>query len=121
MNRVYAFNDRGLDFRQTDAPTAKTGGIFDFDGPTAAQPVFTDGMGNKYWFIDTTGGNVTVTLPTPDEAVAKIYTVKRKTGGANTLTVTPVSGNIDNAASHSIVTQYESYSYVSDGDNYWIV
>ena len=118
MNRVYAFNDAGNSFRQTDAPVAKTGGIFEFEG---TQPTLTDGFGNKYWFIDTTGGNVSVALPAADEAVSKIYTVKRKTGGANTLTVTPVSGTIDGAASHSITAQYESYSYFSDGNNYWII
>lgn len=118
MNRAFAHHDSGNQYRQTDARIAKTGGIFDFED---AQPTLTDGIGNKYWFIDTTAGNVAVTLPTADEAVSKIYTVKRKTGGANTLTVTPGSGTIDGAASHSIAVQYESYSYFSDGDNYWII
>lgn len=118
MRRAFNFFDSGNQFRQTDAQGAKVGGIFDFDG---IHPTLTDGFGNKYWFIDTTAGNVNVSLPEPDEGVSKIYTVKRKTGGANTLTVTPVSGTIDGAASHSITTQYESYSYVSDGDNYWII
>ena len=118
MKRTFANDDPGRQFRQTDAQTAKTGGIFKFEG---TQPTLTDGFGNKYWFIDTTGGNVSIALPAADEAVSKIYTVKRATGGANTLTVTPVSGTIDGAASHSITVQYESYSYVSDGDNYWIV
>jgi hypothetical protein len=118
MNRVYAFNDAGNSFRQTDAPGAKTGGIFEFEG---TQPTLTDGFGNKYWFIDTTGGNVAVALPPADEGVSKVYTVKRKTAGANTLTITPVSGNIDGSATHSIPAQYESHSYVSDGTDYWII
>lgn len=118
MNRLLGFYDSGNQFRQTDAQDAKIGGIFEFEG---IHPTLTDGFGNKYWFIDTTAGNVTVTLPTADEAVSKIYTVKRKTGGANSLTVAGTTGTIDGAASHSIAIQHESYSYMSDGDNYWII
>ena len=115
--RVFAF-DPGSPFRQTDAQSAKRGGIWKFDG---VQPTLTDGMGNKYWFIDTTGGNVAVTLPDATDAGAVLFTVKRKTAGANTLVVTPVAGNIDGAASHSIGTQYAAYTYLSDGSNYWII
>jgi hypothetical protein len=111
--------DSGLRIRRTDAPAAKEGGLwYTEDG----QSTFTDGTGNKFWFIDTTGGSVTVNLPDADKVTADtIYTVKRKTAGANTLTVQAAVGNIDGAATHSIPTQYAAYSYISDGENYWIV
>lgn len=118
MNRVFAHHDSGNQYRQTDAQIAKTGGIFEFDG---TQPTLTDGFGNKYWFIDTTGGNVAVMLPAADESISRVYTVKRLTAGINTITVSAVSGNIDNAATHSVPTQYDKFRYASDGTNYWVV
>ena len=117
QNRVYAF-DPGAEFRQTDAQNARRSALWKFDG---VQPTLTDGLGNKYWFISTTAGNVTVTLPDAADTVGFIYIVKRTTAGANTLTVATGGGNIDGAASHSIPTQYACYSYTSDGTNYWII
>ena len=106
-------------FRRTDAPSAKEGGIHDDDN---GQHIFVDGQGGTYWFVDTTAGNVTVTLPSAlESAPSTKFTVKRLSGGANTLTVTAQAGTIDGAATHSIPTQYLSYDYVSDGTNYYIV
>jgi len=102
----------------TDAAPAKIGGIPEIEG---TQYTFTDGQGNKYWFADTTAGNVAVTLPPAADSMSFLYTVKRTTGGANTLTVSADSGNIDGSATHSIATQYHCFTYLSDGDNYWIV
>jgi len=67
--------------------------------------------------VDTTAGNVTVTLP----ANGLTYRIKRITGGTNTLTVATAAGNIDNAATASIKNQYESVTLKSDGTDYWIV
>lgn len=119
MSRVFTLNDTGNAFRRTDSAPVKIGGIFKDDD---SQNTFTDGQGNKYWFVDTSGGNVTITLPDATTVTADIiYTVKRTTGGVNTLTVTSDAGNIDGAASQTINTQYASYSYVSDGANWWII
>ena len=119
MNRVFDAFDPGNAFRRTDAAPVKVGGIYKDD---SGQFTFTDGQGNKYWFVDTTAGNVTVTLPDATTMTADTqFIVKRTTGGANTLTVTAESGTIDGAASHAITAQYASYSYVSDGQNYWII
>jgi hypothetical protein len=119
VSRVFAQNDPGNAFRKTDAAPVKIGGIYKDDG---GQFTFTDGQGNKYWFADTTGGNVTVTLPDATTVTADtIYTVKRTTGGSNTLTVATDGGNIDGVSTHSIPAQYASFSYVSDGTNYFIL
>ena len=67
--------------------------------------------------VDTTAGNVTVTLP----ANGTTYTIKRITAGANTLTVATASGLIDNAATASIAAQYESITVKRDGTDYWII
>lgn len=119
MSRVFTLADTGNAFRRTDGAPVKIGGIYKTDD---GQSTFTDGQGNKYWFVDTTGGNVTITLPDAREVTADtIFTVKRTTAGANTLTVTAGYGNIDGAASQTINTQYASYSYISDGENWWII
>lgn len=86
----------------------------------SSQFVLYDGFGNKTAFIDTTSGNIAWTLLEPKAALGLMQIVKRMTGGANTLTVTAPTGNIDGAASHSIPTQYQSFTYTSDGTNYWI-
>lgn len=117
--RVFGANDTGNAYRRTDGAPVKIGGLYKTDD---SQSTFTDGQGGKYWFADTTSGNVTITLPAASETTADtVFTVKRVSGGANSLTVTTGGGNIDGAATHSIPTQYASYSYVSDGENYWIV
>lgn len=120
-SRIFSLNDTGNAFRRTDAAPSKIGGIFKTDTDNG-QLSFTDGQGNVIWFADTTSGNVTVTLPDAAETTADtIFTVKRISAGANTLTVNTGGGNIDGAASQTINTQYASYSYVSDGTNWWII
>ena len=69
------------------------------------------------FLIDTTAGNVALTLP----ANGLVYRIKRITAGGNTLTISPVSGNIDGAASMALVNQYESVTLKSDGTDFWIV
>lgn len=70
---------------------------------------------------DCTSNDVTVTLPPPADAMDYMFTVKRKSGGANTVTITTPSGTIDGSASVDILVQYVSLSFRSDGTNYWIV
>lgn len=119
MSRVFSLNDPGNAFRRTDAAPVKVGGIFKDDN---GQSTFTDGQGNIYWFIDTSGGNVTVTLPDATTVTADtIYTIKRTTAGVNTLTVATDAGNIDGSATYSLPTQYDKVSVISDGENYWTI
>lgn len=121
MTRIFAVNDPGNAFRRTDGAPVKIGGIYKTDTDDA-QNTFTDGQGNKYWFVDTTGGNVTITLPDATEVAADTrFIVKRTTAGANSLTVATGGGNIDGSATKSMPTQYDKFTFVSDGTNYWIV
>jgi len=119
MSRIYAYNDTGNAFRRTDGAPVKEGGIYKDD---SGQSTFTDGQGNKYWFVDTTGGNVTVTLPDASNVTADtVFVIKRTTAGVNTLTVATGSGNIDGSATYSLPNQYDRVAVVSDGANYWII
>jgi hypothetical protein len=77
------------------------------------------------WLIlcDTTGGSITVTLPTPTQAnKGKVYVVK-KTASSNQVTINSGDGSvlIDDDTSH---TQNQKNGYdqvVSDGTQYWVL
>ena len=69
--------------------------------------------------VDTSGGNVTLTLPTPSAVTGHRVEVKKLTA-ANTLTVSS-SANIDGAPTLAWTTQYQSYSLVSTGTTWVIV
>lgn len=71
--------------------------------------------------IDTSLNDVQVLLPDATTSVGYLYTIKRITAGANTLTISALSGNIDDGASAMVNTQYLSLSFRSDGKDYWII
>lgn len=120
MNRIYRMDDSGNAFRRTEGAPAKLGGIFKTDTDDG-QNTFTDGLGHKYWFADTTSGSVTITLPDAAEVTPDTpFTVIRTTAGANSLTVATGGGNINGSATKSMPTQYDKFTFVSDGANYWI-
>ena len=66
----------------------------------------------------------TIGLPRPSLVrVGKTFNVKDQTGGAGTTTITVVSQGeetIDGATSLSISTNYASYSFYTDGANWFI-
>lgn len=65
-------------------------------------------------------GGVLVTLPaTP--LTGERYFVKKVDAGASMVTVAGASGNIDNQSELKFSTQYESFDFVFDGTNWWIV
>lgn len=70
--------------------------------------------------VDTTSGNITISLPAASLHKGRLLYVKRMTAGANTLTV---DGNaaetIDGSATLSLSAQYEATGLYSDGSN-WI-
>ena len=77
------------------------------------------------WLIlcNTSGGNVTVTLPQPTEAnKGKMYVVK-KTSASHQVTINAGDGSvlIDDATSHSDNAKNGYDQVVSDGTQYWII
>jgi len=108
-----------------EGPYVYYGGVWHFDGDSAltTESVTTIttttaiSATSGTYLVDTTGGNITLTLP----ADGTTYTIKRLTGGTNTLTIDTASGNIDDAASASLSTQYESVTLKSDGTDYWVI
>lgn len=78
------------------------------------------GGSDGFFLVDTTGGNVTVTLPDPSTVVGREFMVKRKDASGNTLTVDTASGNIDGVSSKTIASQYDVLRLKSDGTDYWL-
>ena len=77
------------------------------------------------WLIlcDTSGGSITVTLPTPSAAnKGKMYVVK-KTASSNNVTINAGDGSIliDDTTSHTENAKNGYDQVVSDGTQYWII
>jgi len=77
------------------------------------------------WLIlcDTSGGNITVTFPTPSAAnKGKVFVVK-KTESAHQVTINAGDGSvlIDDSTSHSENAKNGYDQVVSDGNQYWIL
>lgn len=70
--------------------------------------------------VDSSGGNVIVTLPSAASAENKIYNIKRISVG-NDVTVDSGTDNIDGMPDSIIVSQYDSISIQSDGTQWWII
>ena len=69
--------------------------------------------------VDASSGDVTITLPEPSKATQ--VNIKKIDQSTNIVTVVPNGGNIDGKASKEISTQYESYLFISDGTNWYII
>ena len=65
------------------------------------------------------GGAITITLP-PPQANA-IVNVKKIDSSTNPVTVDGGGADIDGQPSIQMTTQYESYTLISDGSNWWII
>jgi len=69
--------------------------------------------------VDASSGNITITLPEPSKATQ--VNIKKIDPTTNVVTVMPNGGNIDDEPLKEISTQYESYLFISDGNNWYIV
>ena len=74
---------------------------------------------NEIVLADASAGAITVTLPSPQADA--IVNVKKIDSSGNAVTIDGAGANIDGEASIQITTQYESYTLVSDGTNWWII
>jgi len=68
---------------------------------------------------DASGGAITITLHAPQANA--IVNVKKIDSSTNPVTIDGAGANIDGEASIQITTQYESYTLISDGTNWWII
>jgi len=71
--------------------------------------------------VDTTGGDVTITLPTAASADEHIYTIK-KILGTNDVIVDPDGAEtVEDSGTLTISTLYQSRTIQSDGTEWWII
>lgn len=108
----------GFWMQQITTPSSVEVGATAFSTSTVSTLV---GPNDGCILVDTTGGNITITLPDATTVLGREFTVKRKTAGTNTLTVAATSGTLDAAVTLAIVDQYSTVTFKSDGTNYYIV
>lgn len=70
--------------------------------------------------VDTTAGNVTVTLPTAASAVGQAYVVKKVAGANNAVIDGNGAETIDGAATQTITTLWASMTVRSTGTTWWV-
>jgi hypothetical protein len=71
--------------------------------------------------VDSSGGNVTITLPTAASDAGRVFVV-RKNASANTVTIDPDgSETINGSATLALTAQYTSYTLMSDGTNWMVI
>lgn len=77
--------------------------------------------GDDVLLVDTTAGNLTITLPAASTHRGHAFTVK-KTVAANTLTLDGAGAEtIDGAATLAWATQWTAYTVVSDGTAWYVL
>ena len=71
---------------------------------------------------DASSGAITLTLPSAVGIAGKRYDVKRlNSGGNNVVIATTGSETIDGASTQTLSNQYDSFTFVSDGSNWYIL
>jgi len=78
---------------------------------------------NDYTILSDAVGLQTITIPSPIGIAGRIYNVKKisANGAANRMTVDSAAGTIDGGANVATNAQYKSYSFQSDGANWFIL
>jgi hypothetical protein len=77
---------------------------------------------DSFLFVNSSGGNITITLPTPSTVTGQVFTIKKIDNTGFTVTVVSTGGElIDGAASQIISAQYVSLSVISNGSIWYII
>lgn len=77
--------------------------------------------GDAYYFVDSTD-NVTMTLASANRTTGIRYTFVNKTTSAGAgIILQALSGSIQDTASFTVSTAYETKTIMSDGTDYWPV
>ena len=99
--------------------------------PTAGYPALTAASPSSTYTISTSSGfmeiyllnpsaAITVNIPAPG-TVSSGYRYNIKNTSANSITITPASGNIDGASTLVLNVQYSAVTLVSDQSNWFII
>ncbi len=72
--------------------------------------------------VDSSSGNIVITLPASAEANKKVYNIKKIDSSNNTVTIDGESGELIDGASTAVITiQYESITIQSNGIAWYIL
>jgi hypothetical protein len=71
--------------------------------------------------MDTTGGNLTLTLPTAVGIAGRVYVIMNIGSGGNTLTIDPDGTETINRNLTQDILDLDSVRVISDGSNWWII
>lgn len=86
-----------------------------------ASAVLTAGQSRQLCKADATAGSITITLPTAVGIAGNVFDVKKVDATANTVTIAFTGGQTaDGIATQVIYTQWDSYTFQSDGANWMI-
>lgn len=77
--------------------------------------------GDCVLLVSAAGGARAITLLSPAAAVGKLVTVRKTDAGANNVTLTPATGQIDGAATLVLTAAAPRAMLASDGTNYFTV
>ena len=69
--------------------------------------------------LDSSGGNLIVTFPAAAKGTEGVALGLVRLSGSNTITLVPVSGKINGAATVTLSTTVKAYLFVSDGSGWW--
>lgn len=104
-----------------------TGAFWNILSSTLSQTIMTKNsnyaatISDSTILVDSSSGNVTITLPVSGIPIGKTYVIK-KMSAANTVTVDPQgTSTIDGGSSLSITTQYTAKQVQFDGTNYVVI
>jgi hypothetical protein len=76
---------------------------------------------NDYFIlVDASGGAVTITLPASSGITGRVYNIKKTDSSGNAVIIDPNSTEtIDGLGTMSTTTQYQAFTVVCDGSNWW--
>jgi hypothetical protein len=90
-------------------------------GTTSKSTAYTATTANSFILVDTTSGNVTITLPAVASSAGTILLFKKKVA-ANTVTIQAhASETIDGNNTQTITSQYGALRIICDGSSWWII
>jgi len=73
------------------------------------------------FLLDTTAGQITLTLPDPSGLSGKYFAVKKITAGQQVTIDTVGTAKIDGGDTHTMTNQWAAHEIVTDGVNYFLM
>lgn len=88
----------------------------------AAQSPYSVNVDDSVILVDSSAGEVEISLPSAVTTSNRRYIIKDKgSASTNAVTVSAASGNIDGLNEVSITNSYAYFAVISDGSNYWVI